>query len=136
MLSSSTYGTSWKEGSGFNQNITYDVDFEAYVTMTFDWQQCLIFIVLHCIGLEALTTPDPFQKDVKVEDPKKPQSNQTKGILMDKIQEHFSTAAESVITFVSVFVVGCVITLSVYSWKKFKPSSWRWVSAIAHMATP
>jgi len=97
--------------------------------MTFDWRQkWLLFLCFYCLGIEAFTTPDPFQKDVKVEDPsgsKKVQNNQTKGILMDKIQEHFSTAAESVITFVSVFVVGCVITLSVYSWKKFKPGSWR-----------
>ena len=93
--------------------------------MTFHWQAWAFVILINLLGLQALTTPDPFQKDVKVEDVKKPQSNQTKGILMDKITEHFSTAAESVITFVSVFVVGCVITLSVYSWKKFKPSSWR-----------
>jgi len=99
--------------------------------MTLDWRQkWLLFVCFYCfLGIEAFTTPDPFQKDVKVADPsagsKKLQNNQTKGILMDKIQEHFSTAAESVITFVSVFVVGCVITLSVYSWKKFKPGSWR-----------
>merc|ERR1712062_807245 len=110
---------------------TYDVDLqgEEGVTMTFDWRQkWLLFLCFYCLGIEAFTTPDPFQKDVKVEDPsgsKKVQNNQTKGILMDKIQEHFSTAAESVITFVSVSVVGCVITLSVYSWKKFKPGSWR-----------
>ena len=99
--------------------------------MTLDWRQkWLLFVCFYCfLGIEAFTTPDPFKKDVKVADPsvgsKKVQNNQTKGILMDKIQEHFSTAAESVITFVSVFVVGCVITLSVYSWKKFKPGSWR-----------
>ena len=106
-----------------------DLQGEEGVTMTFDWRQkWLLLLCFYCLGIEAFTTPDPFQKDVKVEDPsgsKKVQNNQTKGILMDKIQEHFSTAAESVITFVSVFVVGCVITLSVYSWKKFKPGSWR-----------
>jgi hypothetical protein len=34
-------------------------------------------------------------------------------------------AAESAITFISVFVIGCVIVFSVYSWKKFSPSHWR-----------
>ena len=96
--------------------------------MTFDWQKWFLCIGLHLLSGDALTTPDPFQKDVIVDEPGPKivsKNNQTKGILMDKIQEHFSTAAESVITFVSVFVVGCVITLSVYSWKKFKPGSWR-----------
>ena len=77
------------------------------------------------------TPPDPFEKDVKVEEPKKiKNNNSTKGSILipDKggvVATPLSTAAESVITFVSVFIVGCVITLSVYSWKRFKPSPWR-----------
>ena len=83
------------------------------------------------------TTPDPFKKDVKVEDTKTKtkNNNSTKGSILIPVTDNaggmvgvatpLSTAAESVITFLSVFIVGCVITLSVYSWKRFKPSPWR-----------
>jgi hypothetical protein len=43
------------------------------------------------------------------------------------ISHHLSTVAESGITFISVFIFGCVIMLSVYSWKKFSDSSWGYV---------
>ena len=90
----------------------------------------LLFKMLWCQYVLGLpTTPDPFKGDVKVEDTKKVKNtNSTKGILQAGVDNGgvgatpLSTAAESVITFVSVFIVGCVITLSVYSWKRFKPS--------------
>ena len=90
----------------------------------------LLFKLLWCQYVFGLpTTPDPFKGDVKVEDTKKVKNtNSTKGILQAGVDNGgvgatpLSTAAESVITFVSVFIVGCVITLSVYSWKRFKPS--------------
>ena len=40
------------------------------------------------------------------------------------LSTHLSMAAESGLTFISVFVFGCVIIASVYSWKKFSESSW------------
>ena len=40
------------------------------------------------------------------------------------LSSHLSMAAESGLTFISVFVFGCVIIASVYSWKKFSESSW------------
>ena len=40
------------------------------------------------------------------------------------VSTHLSTVAESGITFISVFIFGCVIMISVYSWKKFSESSW------------
>ena len=42
----------------------------------------------------------------------------------NKLSTHISMVAESGITFISVFLFGCVIILSVYSWKKFADSSW------------
>ena len=41
------------------------------------------------------------------------------------ISAPFSMAAESAITFVSVFIIGCVIVFTVYSWKKLSPAHWR-----------
>ena len=43
------------------------------------------------------------------------------------ISHHLSTAAESGITFISILLFGSVIIISVYSWKKFADSSWRYV---------
>ena len=43
------------------------------------------------------------------------------------VSTHLSTVAESGITFISVFIFGCVILISVYSWKKFSESSWGYV---------
>ena len=40
------------------------------------------------------------------------------------LSTHLSMAAESGLTFISVFAFGCVIIASVYSWKKFSESSW------------
>ena len=40
------------------------------------------------------------------------------------LSSHLSMAAESGLTFISVFIFGCVIIASVYSWKKFSESSW------------
>ena len=98
-------------------------------------QIAIILFKLCCHYAYGFTTgspPDPFEKDVKVEDHSKKikNNNSTKGSILipDKggvVATPLSTAAESVITFVSVFIVGCVITLSVYSWKRFKPSPWR-----------
>lgn len=42
----------------------------------------------------------------------------------NNVSTHLSMVAESGITFISVFLFGCVIILSVYSWKKFADSSW------------
>ena len=92
---------------------------------------CILLICIYLnFTLALLTTKppiDPFKNDIKMETKAPKNNNETKGIL--KLNYHqqvnLSTAAESVITFVSVFVVGCVITLSVYSWKKFKPSHLR-----------
>ena len=36
--------------------------------MTFHWQAWAFVMLIKLLGLQALTTPDPFQKDVKVED--------------------------------------------------------------------
>lgn len=87
----------------------------------------VLFLIELCQSASgSSTTPDPFKKDVKIEAPSKKNETQKKIIQVDDSSTPLSTAAESVITFVSVFVVGCVITISVYSWKKFKPSSsWR-----------
>ena len=99
--------------------------------MTFHkWKWGVIYIfyvtLMTVIGLEV-TTPDPFHKDIKNNDIIKPKNDSAKMVPGAKKigGTPLSTAMESVITFISVFVVGCVITLSVYSWKKFKPSSWR-----------
>ena len=43
------------------------------------------------------------------------------------VSTHLSMVAESGITFISVFLFGCVIMISVYSWKKFSESSWGYV---------
>ena len=43
------------------------------------------------------------------------------------LSHHLSTAAESGITFISILLFGSVILISVYSWKKFADSSWRYV---------
>ena len=43
---------------------------------------------------------------------------------LKKLSSHLSMAAESGLTFISVFIFGCVIIASVYSWKKFSESSW------------
>ena len=96
------------------------------------WSIQIIFVLFQlfwCQYVFGFTTPDPFKKDVKVEDtkPKVKNTNSTKGSILNSVggadnATPLSTAAESVITFVSVFIVGCVITLSVYSWKRFKPS--------------
>jgi hypothetical protein len=78
----------------------------------------------------AATTLDPFKQDVKVEDtrtrPVFPISKLSHISKASSSNTPFTMAAESVITFVSVFVVGIVITLSVYSWKRFKPTTWRY----------
>ncbi len=80
------------------------------------------------------TTPDPNKHDVKMDSgtskPRPPGTADRQTPIADSFKAAgnatpLSMAAESAITFVSVFVVGCVITLSVYSWKKFKPSNWR-----------
>merc|ERR1712008_129196 len=96
------------------------------------WSIQIIFVLFQlfwCQYVFGFTTPDPFKKDVKVEDtkPKVKNTNSTKGSILNSVggadnATPLSTAAESVITFVSVFIVGCVITLAVYSWKRFKPS--------------
>ena len=85
-----------------------------------------ILFFLYCSGLAVTSTPDPFHKDIKNDDIVKPKNSTTtsKGG-NEGGSTPLSMAMESVLTFISVFVVGCVITLSVYSWKKFKPSSWR-----------
>ena len=93
-----------------------------------------ILFFLYCSGLAVqASTPDPFHKDIKNDDIVRPK-NSTKivagggvggGTKGKEGGTPLSTAMESVLTFISVFVVGCVITLSVYSWKKFKPTSWR-----------
>ena len=94
----------------------------------------LLLQMCFCANLQTSSTPDPFKQDVKMVDQVKPK-NQTVAAAASKASAEvaatpsasvlLSTAAESVITFISVFVVGCVITLSVYSWKKFKPDPWR-----------
>ncbi len=77
------------------------------------------------------TTPDPNKHDVKMDLTTKPRPPDDKPYAASSLTSGsgaatpLSMAAESAITFISVFVVGCVITLSVYSWKKFKPSEWR-----------
>ena len=43
---------------------------------------------------------------------------------LKKLSHHLSMAAESGLTFISVFIFGCVIIASVYSWKKVSESSW------------
>ena len=85
-----------------------------------------ILFFLYCSGLAVTSTPDPFHKDIKNDDIVKPKNSTTtsKGG-NEGGSTPLSMAMESVLTFISVFVVGCVITLSVYSWKKFKPTSWR-----------
>ena len=44
------------------------------------------------------------------------------------LSHHLSTAAESGITFISILLFGAVIIISVYSWKKFADSSWRYIT--------
>ena len=44
------------------------------------------------------------------------------------LSHHLSTAAESGITFISILLFGSVIIISVYSWKKFADSSWRYIT--------
>ena len=56
-----------------------------------------------------------------------PTPTQPSGNKTDKpksLSSHLSMAAESGLTFISVFIFGCVIIASVYSWKKFSESSW------------
>ena len=91
----------------------------------------LLILQLCAAANSSSTTPDPFKHDVKIEDTKKVDSKEnveqveqdvgSRGLISTPL----STAAESVITFISVFIVGCVITLFVYSWRRFKPDPWR-----------
>ena len=60
----------------------------------------------------TVSTPTPTQQSGNKTD--KPKS----------LSSHLSMAAESGLTFISVFIFGCVIIASVYSWKKFSESSW------------
>ena len=60
----------------------------------------------------TVLTPTPTQQSGNKTD--KPKS----------LSSHLSMAAESGLTFISVFIFGCVIIASVYSWKKFSESSW------------
>ena len=92
----------------------------------------LLLQMCFCANLQTSSTPDPFKQDVKMVDQVKPKnqtvaaaSKASEAAATPSASVLLSTAAESVITFISVFVVGCVITLSVYSWKKFKPDPWR-----------
>ena len=91
-----------------------------------------ILFFLYCSGLAVTSTPDPFHKDIKNDDIVKPKNSTTtsKGG-NEGGSTPLSMAMESVLTFISVFVVGCVITLSVYSWKKFKPTSWRLIQFLS-----
>ena len=68
------------------------------------------------------TTPPPEERLST-----SPSSSTNKTQKTNHITTHLSTVAESGITFISVFLFGCVIILSVYSWKKFADSSWRYV---------
>lgn len=128
------YGSSWLSSVCGLKTQPYDVE----LTMICDQNcrlrtQVLLISVIQWVQSANLTTPDPFKHDVKMEDSKDTITKTDAKVDTSSpslLNAPLSTAAESVITFVSVFIVGCVITLSVYTWRRFKPSPWRYVIVI------
>ena len=94
----------------------------------------MTYIPPHSINATAINTKMRHKRNANVPSPLSISttmpisSNKTES--PKTLSHHLSTAAESGITFISILLFGSVIIISVYSWKKFADSSWRYIEDI------